>query len=98
MPCGTLSLLLTHPRYQDHASETVLLPYQGNQLRIRMKRPRITLRVQSTPAKVTVTINRKKVGRSPVKRKIDAFESVEVRVEAPDVRPSVAKPILRKTL
>lgn len=83
VPCGTHTVRATHPRYQDHKSEFVIEAGQEKTLRLRMKRPIITLRVKSTPSRATVTFNKRSAGKAPIARKIPAFESVKVSVSSP---------------
>ncbi len=82
-PCGSNPLVVTHPRYVNHSAEIVLNSDTPNKLRLRMKRPIVTLRVQSTPNKASVSFNKKRVGKAPLKRNIPAFESVQVSVSSP---------------
>ena len=83
VPCGSQPLVVTHPRYLDYKQEIEVSTNAPNTLRVRMKRPMIALRVQSTPSKATVIFNKQRVGKAPLKRNIPAFESVQVTVSSP---------------
>ncbi len=83
VPCGSQPLVVTHPRYLDYKQEIEVSTNAPNTLRVRMKRPMIALRVQSTPSKATVTFNKRRVGKAPLKRNMPAFESVQVTVSSP---------------
>lgn len=83
VPCGTQPLVVKHPRYLDHRGEIVVHAETPSVLRLRMKRPIVTLRVLSTPSKATVSINKRRAGKAPLKRNIPAFESVQVTVSSP---------------
>ena len=87
LPCGVRPLGIAHAKYKNHNGKIALNTGKVTKLEHRLKRATIILRVLSTPKGALVSFNSDDVGRTPLKRRVPAFEAIELRLVRSGFRP-----------
>jgi hypothetical protein len=80
LPCGPTVLQIERSRFVTVNHELELAPDHDNKVEVELERPTTQLEVVSSPGGAIVLIDGKKVGKAPVKVKVDAYSRTSIVV------------------
>ena len=80
VPCGVYPLTITHAKYKKHKGSIVLKSSRITVLEHRLRRPLVRLEIISIPSRALVTLAGEDLGRTPIKRKIPAYDPIELKL------------------
>jgi hypothetical protein len=89
VPCGLHSLTIVHAKYKNHKGRILLKPTRENVLVHSLKRPVVKLEIISVPKRALVTLGGEDLGRTPIKRKIPAYDPIELKLVRSGYKPHI---------
>jgi hypothetical protein len=87
VPCGTVSLVIDHPRYQRVARTVEVSAGEPVEIHERLVRPRGVVTLRSSPQGASFTVNGASVGRAPARASVNAFTTINVRANLDGYAP-----------
>ncbi len=95
VPCGTSTVVVSHPRYVAARETLTAAPETQAELSVRLVRPRAEVRIESTPPRAVIRVNGIGFGRSPAVVPVLRFERVRIEAALPGHAPFEQSPYLR---
>ena len=87
--CGALVVSVEHDEYENFSQTIEVTAGTPFPFLHHMQRAMVTVRVLSTPNKAWVQFNGEGLGKTPQRRKVPAFEPIELRVSRAGFKPHV---------
>ena len=85
--CGEATVRVTRTRYVPVEKQVVLTENEATKLSLMLLRPKHRLKISSTPAGATVTVNGRRVGKTPISATVIGFQTSKIRIAKAGYKP-----------